>query len=399
MEHAFARPLPAQGWAFHTETSLRRLVGFIFAFRICFTLLFFKSDAAEGTAVTAALNVGLFLATLLYWLMTLPAGRTRNCYPQPIKWVGVYLIMAAISLYWTTVPSIAAASVYWIALAVDVLTVLLLMQHRSEAEAAYLMQGYVVGAVAVSIIAWYLPGTADLRLGDEEFLHPNAIGFELAIASLLAMYLSRHSRIWRWIGFGLAITLLRTLSKTSIAAFIIAGVFYLLQDSAFSRKARVGIGVGTIAVVAAFWTALESYADIYTQGQNLETVTGRTVIWATSLDIALEKPWLGHGFYSFRWVVPLFGNFEAWQAHNELLQQFFAYGLVGLVVVAALYWNFYRQVRSVPTCHIKTLASSLLIFALARGLVDTERFDLSFPLWLLTLLSVAFPIRAAVDLP
>jgi O-antigen ligase len=143
---------------------------------------------------------------------------------------------------------------------------------------------------------------------------------------------------------------------------------------------------------------LESYADLYTQGRNLETLTGRTLIWATSFDIALEKPWIGHGFYSFRWVVPLFGDFEAWQAHNELLQQFFAYGVLGLAVVIALYWVLYQDIRSAPAGRLRLLAGALLAFAITRGLVDTERFDLSFPLWLMCSLSMSLSLLSRTEL-
>ncbi len=257
------------------------------------------------------------------------------------------------------------------------------------ATSVKIIQGFVVGSTAVAILAWCMPAMADLRLGNEDFLHPNAIGFDLAIAALLSIYLARNHRSWIWVGSVLAVTLLRTLSKAAIIAFIAAALFYLLRDARIGKKAKTKIAIAASLVVVYFWTLLEAYADLYAQGNQAETLTGRTYIWATSFDIAMEKPWLGHGFYSFRWVVPLFGDFEAWQAHNELLQQFFAYGLVGVLVVIALYWVFYRQLRSTPSCGLKTLATALLVFALVRGIVDTERFDLSYPLWLMGLMSIS----------
>ena len=70
--------------------------------------------------------------------------------------------------------------------------------------------------------------------------------------------------------------------------------------------------------------------NTYDQVNHVETLTGRTFIWAVAWEEALKSPWLGHGFYSFRFVIPVVGAFEPWQAHNELLQQFFCYGIVGL---------------------------------------------------------------------
>jgi len=379
---------------------LHRIVGGAFAFRICLTVIFFRSNPGDGTAATVLLNLGLLLLAITYRSMSGPTGRLQTRWPRTVKWVAVYLLLAAGSLCWTAAPSVATAAIYWMCLLSDVATVLLLLRYPSpQQSAAAILQGYIIGATAVAIVAWCLPTTLDLRLGDEDFLHPNAIGFELGIATLLAMYFARNNRLWRWLGIGLATTLLRTLSKASIAAFVLAAVFYLLQDSTFGRKTRVAVGTGSVIAVASFWTALESYADLYAQGRNLETLTGRTLIWATSLDIALEKPWIGHGFYSFRWVVPLFGDFEAWQAHNEFLQQFFAYGLLGLAVVVCLYWVLYKDILSAPACRFRLLAGALLTFAIIRGLVDTERFDLSFPLWLMALVSVSLSLMPRPELP
>jgi O-antigen ligase len=104
--------------------------------------------------------------------------------------------------------------------------------------------------------------------------------------------------------------------------------------------------------------------------------------------MAMEKPWFGHGFDSFRWLFPPFDNFQPWQAHNEVIQQFFTYGIVGVLVVGGAYWSFYRQARLCTKDSLRSLAIAILILTLVRGLVDTDRFELCFPLWLMTLLAV-----------
>jgi O-antigen ligase len=280
-------------------------------------------------------------------------------------------------------------------MAADVLTVGLLLREDPDAEAVALMKGFVIGAAVVAVIAWCTPAMNDLRLGDEDFLHPNAIGFVFAIAALFAIRLAKEGSRWKSLGALLAITLLRTLSKACIVAYLAGAIFYLLRDAKISRQTKVKIGIIANATLIGFWGLLEAYLDMYAQGSRAETLTGRTFIWAESFAIAVEKPWLGHGFYSFRWVVPPFGDFEAWQAHNEFLQQFFSYGIVGVVVVASLYWVFFLQVRRSASCDLKTLAYAILIFTLIRGLVDTERFDLSFPLWLMTMFALSLPVAAS----
>jgi len=71
-----------------------------------------------------------------------------------------------------------------------------------------------------------------------------------------------------------------------------------------------------------------------------------------------------------------------------LLQQFYAYGVVGILMLVGVYASFYRQIRRLSASPLRTLFLGLLLFTLVRGLADTEVFDLSLPLWAITLFSV-----------
>jgi exopolysaccharide production protein ExoQ len=89
-------------------------------------------------------------------------------------------------------------------------------------------------------------------------------------------------------------------------------------------------------------------------------------------------------------VVPPFGGdqFEARHAHNELLQQFYAYGAVGVCMFVGVYGSLWRQLRRLAAGPRKTFFFALLLFVLIRGLGDTEVFDLSLPLWYIVLISM-----------
>jgi O-antigen ligase len=346
------------------------------------TFLWFQSDPRFATALTVFASLTM-LALAAGHHITSDETRIFST-PSVMRWIAAYLILSALSLAWTTTPSIIAATGYWAATTADLLTSWLIVRRDTSGQRPMrLMLGFVFGSLAVAAIAWATPVTNDLRLGNDDFLHPNALGFEFALAALFAIHLVRKRLLPFWLTFALAITLLRTLSKASIAAFVCAVLLYLIRAASISRRTKMWIGISTFGVVAPFWGLLEAYIDVYAQGNHVETLTGRTFIWAESLDIALERPWLGHGFYSYRWVVPPFGEFEAWHAHNELLQQFFTYGIVGVLVTIGLYVCLARFIRRAQPSLEKELALAILIFALVRGLIDTERFDLSFPLWLM----------------
>jgi O-antigen ligase len=264
-----------------------------------------------------------------------------------------------------------------------------------------LMKGFIWGACTVAIIAWLMPAQSDLRLGDDELLGPNQIGYACAFAFFFAQYLIREKRAKLAIpAVVLVVTLLRTLSKTTIAAFLVGEGFLLIRDKSISRKSKILIAVAAAAVVAIFWGLLASYYDIYTNaGNQSETLTGRLGIWAYFLSEAVQQPWFGHGFDSAWKVIPPFGpnQFEAAHAHNELIQQFYAYGLIGVCLFTGIYWSLYRHIHRLMRGPRKTFFLAFLLFVLVRGTADTERFDLSFPLWAIMMISLLIEHALATE--
>lgn len=375
---------------------LCNLTGFLFAFQVCLTFLLFQSNPQIGTATTVGVTLGWLLIVLGYSIFVPQPKCGDPRVPRPLRWIAIYLCLAAASLLWTGAGSVPVAACYWSAMAADVGIVFVLLRYNpAEQNAARVMRGFICGSATVALVAWLIPRMEDMRLGNEEFLHPNMLGLEFAIAALFAGYLAQTNKSWIWLLGGFVVTLIRTLSKGAIVGFVCASLYYLLRGLKLSHKARVYLGVVTTVVVVGFWGLLEAYLDLYTQGSNLETLTGRTYIWTQSLDIAAEKPWFGHGFDSFRWVFPAFDDFQPWQAHNEFIQQFFAYGVIGVLVVGTVYLAFYRQVHRSIQSSLKSLAMAILILVLVRGLVDTDRFELCFPLWLMTLLSISLASSSA----
>jgi exopolysaccharide production protein ExoQ len=356
--------------------------GLFLAGRICITFLAFQSEPTMGTAVSIAVS-----CAFVFFAWAASDGRMIGEFRSvTARWLCTYLVFAALSLCWSETKSPAVALMYWVGLAADCVSVFMLASGDESSEACHaIMRGFVIGSAIVGLIAWTLPTLPDLRIGNEDFLHPNALGYLLGIATLFALNLSRHSQWMTIFAAGCGVTLLRTLSKASIAAFAAAVVLYLLRDSHMTRRAKMWIGIGAAVVIASSWGLLEAYASTYAQVNHVETLTGRTFIWAVAWEEALKSPWLGHGFYSFRFVIPAIGTFEPWQAHNELLQQFFCYGMIGVTIVVGLYWSFMRELRNARHRECATLAAAIMLFAVIRGLVDTERFDTNYPLWLLTL--------------
>lgn len=372
------------------------IVGFYFAFRVITVLVsvrFLGADPRTGAAINIAFDCFLLLATAFcsigevrhpFWEMTKLPG---------VRWALLFLGFSCCSLLWSSTASLPDSVVYWCAMAADfAIVVTLLRAGPITGVSDSLMKGFIWGACTVALIAWLMPAQSDLRLGDDELLGPNQIGYVCAFAFFFAQYLMREKR--GKLGapaFVLAVTLLRTLSKTTIVAFLVGEGFLLIRDKSIGRRSKILIAFAAVAVIAVFWGLFASYYDIYTNaGNQSETLTGRLSIWAYFMSEAIQQPWIGHGFDSAWKVIPPFGpdQFEAAHAHNELLQQFYAYGLVGVCLFTGIYWSLYRHIHRLMRGPRRTFFLAFLLFVLVRGTADTERFDLSFPLWAIVMVSL-----------
>jgi exopolysaccharide production protein ExoQ len=376
-------------------SGLACVIGFFFSFRLFFVLLAVHVLHADPQAgVVLSLGVNFLLLGIVVFHSMGPAPRTlASLVRLPcFFWVLFFLVFSGCSLAWSATASLPAAVAFWCAMAADLAIVVLLLRTGPILEASLgIMKGYVYGGCCIALVAWIMPAQADLRLGDDEFLGPNQIGYACAFALFFAQYLIRSDRgHWKWPAAFLAITLLRSLSKTTIIAFLVSQAFLLTWDRSIRLRTKVMLTLGVLLVVLVFWNLLSSYYDVYANtGNQAEDLTGRLGIWAYILNEAIQQPWIGHGFHSVWKVIPPFGHdqFEARHAHNELLQQFYAYGAVGVVMLVGLYGSFFRRIKKMPHNWQRTFFFSLLLFVVVRGLADTEPFDLSLPLWAIALIS------------
>jgi len=373
------------------QAPLQILTGFFFAFRFSLIYIGFQSDPRLGTFVSVGCSVLLMLVAVVYTLGDKQFSVPFLLASRTMRWLLLYFAVSFLSLLWTGADSTMIAAGYWAGMAMDVATVLLLVKQPAVAhQADAIMKGFVLGVLFIAAVAWLSPVRDDLRIGNEEFLHPNGIGLHCALAFFLAQHLALKERGWKWCCLALGITLLRSISKTSIVAFLIAESFYLLRDKQISRQIKIKIAAAAVVVTAAFGTLLEAYFEIYntTAGGQFETLTGRTVIWSASLLMALERPWLGHGIYSYRALVPMFGTFQPQHAHDELLQQFFEYGIVGVCIAIGLYVSLILAAKRSAARRYGKLALVLVVFCLVHGLTDTVTFGFSLPVWLFAALAL-----------
>lgn len=368
--------------------------GALFACRSIFALVstrWLNLGPKPGVIGGFGLSAILALAAMLVAMgdSSIPIARMMRV--QPVRWVLFYLAFAGCSLFWGASASPVSSAIYWGGLVCDAGTVLLLVRaYGAERTAHSLMRGFIGGACVLSAIAWMMPVASDLRLGDLEYFNTNQIGNLCALAMLMcALLASRRDGRWRIAMLFLGITLFRSLSKSTLIAYIAAQAYVLLRDKSMSLRRKQLLVATAVVMTVGFWGVLDAYVGSYASGNQAESLTGRTAIWAWTLDAGLSKPLFGNGFDAMWKVAPPFGGelFEARHAENELLQQFFAYGICGVALLAGIYGSLYRKTRAMRGS-TRSALTAFLVFVIVRGFAEAEPFDLLLPLWLFTALAL-----------
>ena len=370
-------------------------VGFFFSFRAVLVMVsarVFGMGTEPGVVAGLAIEFALMLMIAFQAAGLAPRSLHWFARQSTVRWVFLFLAFSCSSLLWSATVSRPASFLYWCAMASDVACVVLLLRGEPVNEVAHsLMRGFIWSTCVLASIAWMMPATNDLRLGDQDYFNTNQIGNLCAMAIFMAQFLTgRKSGRWKLPIFFLTVTLLRSLSKATIIAFLFAETFLLIYDQSISRRKKVSLAVGVLLLIAVFGGLIGTYFDVYTTtGNQAETLTGRTAIWAYTLGTSLEKPWFGNGIDAMWKVFPPFGKemFEARHAENELLQQFFAYGVAGVIMLAGLYLSLFRKIRSLPVGLPRAVLLGIMLFIVVRGLAEAEPFDLLLPLWMIALMS------------
>src|ERR1700685_2019996 len=239
-------------------SGLAVVVGFFLSFRIVIPLFWVRVLGAvshTGSEIKLALVFFLLGLVCLAWLDTANRALGSVFGLPSVRWVFVFLAFSGCSLLWSETASPLASTTYWCGTAADVAMVaLLLLEGSVTGVAVSLMEGFVWGTCLVAAIAWLMPAQFDLRLGDEDYLNANPIGNLCAFAVFFTQYLMhRNEGKWWPATVFLAVTILRTLSKSTIAAFVVSEGFLMIQDKQMSRRAKVSLTIAVVLVVLVFW--------------------------------------------------------------------------------------------------------------------------------------------------
>jgi O-antigen ligase len=181
-------------------------------------------------------------------------------------------------------------------------------------------------------------------------------------------------------------------NKTAILSLAVTVMVYTLFAPGTFRRRLIRLTWMTIGLSVAFYVSSAKITDYTRTSSNVESFTGRTLIWVQTLRQIENGPYIrGNGVRSFREIgpTPFRGRLQVSSAHNEFLNVWFDLGLVGVVLVYGLYFTFgyeslkaYRRQVGYPA----VLSVCVLVFYLVAGITAADQVICIFPLqWLILL--------------
>lgn len=128
--------------------------------------------------------------------------------------------------------------------------------------------------------------------------------------------------------------LILTLSKNGIIIAVLA----LIYETVIKKKYILSLSIISVAIILLFifipYNNIFNFYLEYTDSGNLESLSGRTIIWETCQSLIDNKPWLGYGYNSAIVILPPITTrsyFLVEQAHNIYYESMLNIGIIGTV--------------------------------------------------------------------
>lgn len=354
-------------------------------------LVFLSMGPDSYTMFRVSIFFGPFLlaASLIPWMqrggkIVLPHGSVSLL---------LYLLWSGVSLIWTNSDTVLGTIGVYLGMLCEVGAIAVMLSARSfQTVFGGAMAGLLAGAVVnLAFVIAMLDPSGGARSAEGVLLHPEIFATRMVFGAIAAVYLSRTSDA-RGVMLGVAALLVGgvvvTGSKTAMVAVggLIAAFGMRMPDMRLRTRLLCLLGAGLACLIA--FPTIAAYLDEYRHSESLGTLTGRLPLWEGVWGAIRERPALGYGFGSSFRANSGEAPFQPIHAHNEVLQQWYTLGAVGLALAVAIYVQLYRHCSRLAQ-EYRFAALALLLFAVIRGIADPEAVGLVLPAPLIIMFAYA----------
>ncbi|WP_345777717.1 O-antigen ligase family protein [Sphingomicrobium clamense] len=297
------------------------------------------------------------------WLVAFVRVATKTSSPSLLPLQKTYRALVLVVLVWSWVGLAASqwqGTTYegwlrqWLALA-------LALTFPPIVQAAWGNRFFIQALGAMAVWTGLIFGAAFLTLqlfGErvaglelQEFGHrflglandPNQAALVISVA-LMALFIAWYRLEWSWKAVLPLIALMLVMGRaTDSDSFLVAAGFALLAaiaQTSFDRQSNPRPGAALVVGVLVALGLASIFWGLYSQFDALYAKTGqgdlRTRVWTHGVEAWIASPFTGHGPGHFSGQVAPFGAFEA---HNLYIDWAAQFGIVGLVVLVALFFR------------------------------------------------------------
>jgi exopolysaccharide production protein ExoQ len=196
------------------------------------------------------------------------------------------------------------------------------------------------------------------------FTQRNSLGMIMALSTLIFILWyrlepqeKRSASVWASLSFLLLFLSGSMTGFLSLCAILVMGSLLWEIRLHPHRARRILVASSVLVGIGLYFasTRLETVTSFFDRDV---TLTGRTTIWAASLLLGMDHPWIGHGFNAF-WLgdegpsgeIRKLAGWDVPSAHNGYLEIWLDLGLCGLAAFllgfARHFWNSIRFFRRI----------------------------------------------------
>jgi O-antigen ligase len=300
----------------------------------------FKGRFSVAAYGEASLWILAFMILLLLSLKIPPFF--RYMFSGQFKWLSMFGLLCLLSAVYSPRQLFSVVWAFKLCLVISVLGICSrLIRVESDilifVRATFWACSFLVFAPIWNAFADPSTGFEGARLGAS----PTSLSVIAGLVLVLSFTLRfSATTVWRVI-FGIVTVIASTVmilaaGKAGIVGGLLSMVLLFLIKKKIGSAVVVLSGMIGLGVVLFFLsTPLQSYFDTYAESGQVDSLTGRTGLWAAALPAIGQSPILGHGYMASKFVsLQLEGvEWDASHLHNAFLEVLYNNGLIGLLLL------------------------------------------------------------------
>jgi O-antigen ligase len=172
--------------------------------------------------------------------------------------------------------------------------------------------------------------------------------------------------------------------KTGLVGGILSAVLFFVVQGKFGPVIRLLGATAILGAIILLTTPVASYFRMYEDSGQIATASGRVDLWNAAMPAIFQKPIIGHGFMSSRFVaINLDGiSWDAGHMHNGFLEALYNDGIIGLILIvlihAAILKNLISVMRRYPNFEPGAFRLAVGCLAIYTNLLINGLFNASF---------------------